>query len=256
MLTKSSASSRAIPTQKLLDLIKEEPVVPVSFGRNKKGMQATEELEGYELIAAQDAWLGALPNMLNVVQQLLGLRAHKQVVNRLVEPWMFTNVLITGTEFSNFFALRDNADAQPEFQRVAAAMNRVYQASEPLTTTGWHTPFLERAESNHLRMSGMSESDVQLVAVGRCARISYLTHTGVRDPQEDIRLAHGLRQAGHWTPFEHVAKALTHGEWRVYAAEASNSWIFDRVPMGNFWGWHPLRKFFINEHDFGRAQAA
>lgn len=256
MLTKSSASSRAIPTTKLLSLIQAEPVVPVSFGRNKKGMQAAEELEGEELTVARSLWLSGLPLMLGVVEQLLGARVHKQVVNRLVEPWMFTNVLVTGTEFSNFFALRNNPDAQPEFQRVAAAMYRAYKESTPTRVTGWHTPFLDQAEYNHLILSGMTMHEALLVSVGRCARISYLTHDGVRDPKEDVRLARDLRTAGHWTPFEHVAEALYADTWREYAVKAADEWVKNRIPVGNLWGWKPLRKSFYNEHDFSQVQDA
>lgn len=230
MLSKNSSSSRAIPVEKMIEQVERDPVTPVYWGKNQKGMQAREELNGAEKIGSLATWLDARTEAVEHARKLISFGCHKQIVNRLLEPWMWITVLISATEYNNFFNLRCHKDAQPEIAKIAYMMLEEYKKS---------TPHVHPVESLHLPLTtdyydlldaGYSINQIKKVSVGRCARVSYLTHTGKRDPQADIDLHDRLIESGHWSPFEHVAMASP-GE-----------------RSGNFTGWHQYRKDFLNEN--------
>ena len=122
VFSRNSASSRAIPVEKQLQRIMDDPFIPVWWGRKQSGMQADHELEGDGLVQAKAEWLAARDSAVGHVQRLLELGLHKQITNRLLEPFMWHTVIVTATEWSNFFALRANPMAQPEIRVIAEMM--------------------------------------------------------------------------------------------------------------------------------------
>lgn len=216
LFSRNSASSRAIPTKKLMRQIRKDPAMPVWWGKNQSGMQAREELTGWRLALVRRLWLSARWGAL-LVAWLLGLLGfHKQIANRILEPWMFITVIVTATEFDNWFKLRCHPDAQPEIGWVAKEMQNQYVANVPreLQPGEWHLPLVDLDEEIlHFPPYQNKETiekvfDTCKVSAGRCARVSYLTHDGRRDMSEDVSLADKLMKSGHWSPFEHVAQAL------------------------------------------------
>lgn len=256
LLARNSASSRAIPNAKLIQRVQEDPAFPIVWGTNQAGMQAAALMEDVD--QAKKLWLDARNAMLDYSQRLGGkkedggLNIHKQIANRIIEPWMFITVLVTATELDNFWALRVHPNAQPEIERVARMALEAYNKFEPqkLRSGQWHLPLVTHHDEKQLRSEGFSDGDLCKISTGRCARISYLTHEGKREPIKDVDLCDGLQKNGHMSPFEHVAQALTNEEWSVYARELAEKWIRNRVPVGNFWGWRQWRKTIANEHDF------
>ncbi len=170
--------------------------------------------------------------MIGQVRKFINLGVHKQLTNRLLEPWFYQTVIVSATTFENFFALRDDSDAQPEIQKIAQMMKKEMKNSTPklLQEGEWHFPLMD--DFSELSQK-YSIDDIKKICVGRLCRISYLTHNGVRNPDEDIKLCKGLEKNGHWSPFEHCAMAM------------DNS-----VQMGNFVGWKQYRKFFDGEDVF------
>jgi hypothetical protein len=169
---------------------------------------------------------------------------HKQLAGRPLEPWMWQTVLTTGTEWSNFFALRNNPAAQPEIMLVAKSMQEAHEAGEPqlLTAGEWHTPIIGFEGDEELSLEERKK-----VSTGRGARVSYLTHGGQRDIEADLGLHDGLLGNGHMSPFEHPARPQTEEELAKYPE-------FDGmvVPLhGNFRGFHQYRKDIPNEDNFG-----
>ncbi len=263
VFSRNSASSRAIPIAKQLRRVLEEPYVPIEFGSNQPGMQAGPALEGEKREAAEREWLRARDD---AVRRVLGLVAdpdiaaegdllevldrvetairersqpdewlnvHKQVANRLLEPFMWHTVIVTATEWDNFWNLRCHADAQPEIRLVAESMRNAVASSEPaqLGWGEWHLPLIRQEDREQVT----STEDLVKVSAGRCARVSYLTHAGVRDLAADIELHDRLLESGHMSPLEHPAKPLT-------AAELEESeW------SGNFRGWFSYRKEIAGE---------
>lgn len=200
--SRNTSSSRAIPTKKLLEKVQEEQVTPLHWGANQKGMQAYSEVE--DPTQAFHAWNRARECAIHYAEQLVLSGIHKQVVNRLLEPFSSVTMLITATEYKNFFTQRCHRDAQPEIQALAIAMMEAYQKSTPkqLGWEQWHIPFSDDLQDENICRA-------MQIATGRCARVSYLNHDGTRDKFKDIALHDRLLEAQppHLSPFEHCAKA-------------------------------------------------
>ena len=231
VFSRNAASSRAIPIDKMIEQVEQNPAMPVWWGRNQSGMQAREELNEAEKLAARCTWLAARNEAVLKARELQRIGAHKQIVNRLIEPWMWITVLISSTEWENFFALRTHEDAQPEIREIAQMIEASLISTEPrhLQQDEWHLPLTDDIA---LLKAQFSDEDIRMISVGRCARVSYLTHAGVRDPKADLALAQKLQESGHMSPFEHVAQAMHK---------------INRSFDGNFQGWLQFRKLLPNE---------
>ncbi|GII21118.1 FAD-dependent thymidylate synthase [Planosporangium mesophilum] len=237
-LSRNSQSSRARPLAKTIDDVLADPFIPDEWGRNQSGMQAGSEIDDPH--AAEAQWRAALADMVGHAQVLGELGVHKQLVNRLLEPFMWHTVLCTATDWSNLFALRVHPDAQPEIRRAARLALRAYLDSSPRPVgyDQWHLPLLsadELAEARHDPQRWLP------VSTGRCARVSYLTHLGTRDPNADVELHDRLLDSRHLSPFEHVARPL-------HPAEGGADGM-----SGNFRGWHQYRKDVPFEGDYAAA---
>lgn len=242
MLSRNSASSRAIPVLKRIAAVEADPFIPESFGKNQKGMQAGEVLDERETRMAREVWLKAAADAVAGARALAETGVHKQLANRLLEPFLWHTVIVSATEWENFFALRCHEAAQPEIRKPAEMMKRLLNESTPtkLRYGQWHTPFLDEDEAVQLiQMSGFSPNELLLVAIGRCAAVTYLNHdTGKRDPRADADRAVRLRTAGHMSPLEHVAQAVP---------QPVND---QRAFIGNFAGFRQYRKTVPHEDNF------
>ncbi|OYX43475.1 hypothetical protein B7Y94_01390 [Candidatus Saccharibacteria bacterium 32-49-12] len=137
------------------------------------------------------------------------LNVHKQLAGRHLETYSWQTVIITATELTNFFKLRDHADAQGEIATIARMMRQVYAESTPRyrTANDWHTPYVEDDEFPTIEERLMASTS-------RCAAVSYLRQDR-KDPEKDRRRYDKLRQSGHWSPFEHQAKPMSLAEWQA-----------------------------------------
>ncbi len=243
VLSRNSASSRAIPVEKQLMRLEDNPFIPIYWGKNQAGMQASVELSLGDQQKATAIWLQARDDATKHARDLLDLGVHKQIANRLLEPFMWHTVIVTATEWDNFFALRDHTDAQPEIHKIAEMMREVIWESSPtLIERGqWHLPYIQEDE---LEWARANPKEAIMVSSGRCARVSYLTHDGQRDFSKDIELYERLVQGGHMSPTEHPATP----HFRVNSQEGRWS--------GNFFGWKQHRKYLPNEDNFMRILEA
>ncbi len=269
VFSRNSASSRAIPVEKQLSRILEDPFIPIKWGKNIPGMQEGEELDGQDIAIAKENWLKlrdvavlgavalsgglgkfkdeALKEKIVSMEknhqtglEVLSQPLHKSIVSRLLEPFMWHTVIISATEWSNFFALRDHSNAQPELQKAANMIKQARDSSVPsaLPDQEWHLPFIKPEEHGEFPVEMLRK-----ISVARCARVSYLTHDGVRDVQKDIELHDQLRNNGHMSPFEHVATPITNFE------------RFRSNQSGNFTGWKQYRKMLNFEDDYAKLLA-
>jgi thymidylate synthase ThyX len=225
VFSRNTSSSRAIPVKKMIQEILDDPVFPVEWGKNKKGMQAEGVLDEADQKIAERWWREAQSNALGVAEILDHMGVHKQIVNRVLEPYMHVNVILTGTEFDNFFDLRVNHAAQPEIQKLAMDMEYAMFQSQPmlLQAGNWHIPFIDREE----RIVYNYELEEFLhISAARCARVSYTAPDATeRNIEKDIELSQRLLREKHMSPFEHQAMCA-----------GSN------VSSGNFNGWIQFRK--------------
>lgn len=261
--SRNSASSRAIPVKKMIDMVMNNPYIPTTWGKNQKGMSAVEEILGEDALHCNNSWLRARDNAVAEAQTLMDFGVHKQTANRLLEPFMWHTVLFSATEWSNFYGLRDDKNAHPDIQLVARLMREVQGASEPklLKADQWHLPLITGEDQS------LSLEELIKVCTGRCARVSYLTHDGVRDPVEDIRLHDQLLGNGHMSPLEHPARPMTSVEYHDYFSQPKMLWYPEHKRfiqeqsakgtnvythfLGNYQGWVQARKLIHFEEDYG-----
>jgi len=260
VFSRNSASSRAIPVEKMLKRVKDDPFVPIYWGRNQKGMQAAEELTPEEQREATAQWLRACDLVVEQVKNLLYLEVPNQIANRWLEPALWHTVVVTATEWDNWDGLRISKDAQPEIKRIAEMALEAREQSWPeqLAYGDWHLPLVDDVEE--LLAEGLTVLDVVKVCIGRCARVSYLTHDGKRDPRADIELCERLLKSGHMSPFEHAATPMTQFDAdREHARSAIGGLIvpfsadIKRSFSGNFRGWTQARKLIAHEDNFKEA---
>lgn len=244
VFSRNASSSRAIPVKKMIQMVREEPAMPIHWGKNQPGMQAKEEIQ--RVGAAQDIWLRAARNAANIAEELHQIGLHKQVANRILEPFQHISVVLTSTEFDNWFELRAHPDAQPEIQYLAKEMQlrREYSAPKILEVGEWHLPYVTEDERNDQFFKANPEL-LRQVSAARCCRVSYLKHDGsAASISDDLALCEKLVGAKplHASPFEHQATP------DKLAYEASGPEWKNPKLHGNFTGWIQYRKQI--EHRF------
>lgn len=212
VFSRNASSSRAVPVSKMLERIKAEPATPVHWGKNQPGMQAWQELDEATAAEAKQVWLAAAEAAVNYAKLMSDMGVHKQIVNRITEPFQHIDVIVTATEWDNFFALRDHPDAQPEIRALAQAMKSAISDATCVTrstnfhyTDAWHLPYITQEEREIFH-------DVPLLlakmSAARCARVSYMTHDGQKPSvEQDLQLFNKLAgsEPMHASPLEHQA---------------------------------------------------
>lgn len=201
VLSLNAASSRAVPVQKFIQSAIDDPFVPF-FTANKPGMSGDEITNKTVLDTAQLDWLEARDCMVKFAQKMAHNGIHKQQANRLLETFLTVPVLITATDWDNFFELRCHDSAQPELKAIADEMKQLYDDHKPVSFKpgAWHIPFAPLRPFQ--RLEGLK------IATARSARLSYKTHLGEIDFEKDFDLHDRLWESKHLSPFEHCAKAL------------------------------------------------
>lgn len=212
MLSKNSASSRAIPVKAFLDFISENPAIPLYWASNKSGMVAGEKLPPQKGAEALAVWLDALDQMIDHSEKLGEIGVHKQWANRITEPFQIMKTVISGTEWENLFYLRNHLDAQPEFKALAEALFSARLNSTPvvLSCGDWHVPYYK----DGFILSGctVAELDEALkISASCCAQVSYRKSD---DSLEKAELVFNRLNVGsetdpcHASPLEHQATPI------------------------------------------------
>lgn len=244
--SRNTSSSRAIPIKKMIKDVEENPFIPLHWGKHQAGMQAFEECNedvdifnfswGQSFLEPREtAWLIARDNAVRIATSFMEAGYHKQIVNRLLEPFMWTHMVVSSTEWDNFFRLRDHKDAEPHIRMLAQAMKKAYNESSPknLQYGEWHLPFIKEEERVN------SIDDLLKVSTARCGRVSYQTFDG-KDSlfADDVKLYDKLAHTGddpeHGSPFEHQATPDN-------KTENADVWVTPGL-HGNFVGWIQHRK--------------
>lgn len=240
LLSRNSSSSRAVPTRRILEEIRDNPFVPGTFGSYQPGMVSGSPLAGKNGDNARRAWINASHDAIrNAIVMVYGddslydsfmdggelpvaekgVSVHKELVNRIIEPYTWQTAIISATQWENFFRLRCAPDAQPQINTLATLMRDAMESSSPtLIKEGqWHLPLVSPQE-----VSKHGEDSSLLISAGRCARVSYLTQGLQRPVEKDLSLSAMLVNNGHMSPFEHQATP-------------------DNDADANFRGWRQLR---------------
>lgn len=255
--SRNAASSRAVPVSKLIADVRENPVVPLHWGKNQPGMQASEEtsekityslghtsggvFKGFNEYAQTPtaSWLRARDMAVQMAQAFHDAGYHKQIVNRLLEPFAHITVLVSATEWDNFLELRDHPDAEPHIAMLAREIRACLEREDDIVDLApgeWHMPFISDEE----RASFVS-SDLVMLSTARCASTSYKTVDGFDMTLERATAVyHKLIDSHpmHASPAEHVAMA---DRWvRTGPSIKEPHWLRGNQ-HGNFHGFRQLR---------------
>lgn len=226
VFSRNASSSRAIPISTFLKQVWNDPAGPVHWGANNPGMQAKSELTGFKLWFAKQSWKWTGRMVCGMVWLTNKVaKPHKQTFNRLLEPWQYISVIVTATDWDNFFELRNHRDAQPEIRELAIEMLAALENSTPVHRS-LHLPYVTDEEKDAYILDDIPEDVLFKISAARCARVSYLTHDGAKPSiDKDIRLHDQLVGSVpiHASPTEHQAVAAEHDGyyknfrgWRQY----------------------------------------
>lgn len=263
LFSRNAMSSRAVPVKTLIEQVRENPATPIHWGKNQAGMQAKEVVEGkitanidgiYFDTTPKDLWEEASKVAAKYAEEMGNVGLHKQVVNRLLEPFQMMKVVLTATEFDNFFWLRLDPDAQPEIQELAKCMYEAMQESEPemLEAGEWHTPYVKHFRASdgdafleyHVDNLGVSEEEAKAISASCCAQVSYRRLDNTYDKAMSVydRLGVGGNKI-HASPFEHVATPMELTAWEHGVTHKD---VEGELWSGNLKGWIQLRQLLPN----------
>lgn len=232
LLSRNAMSSRAIPIKKMIEQVQQNPAMPVKFGKNQPGMQDAGEHsaqlgDGY---SAEEWWKLAGLSAARFAAEFADAGYHKQIANRLLEPYQRMKTVVTATDWNNFFWLRVDPDADPTIYELAKAMKEASDNSipDPLEPGQWHTPYVDHVygfediddkecavfegycvldEENKPVMLTLEEA--LSVSASCCAQVSYRVLNTSKEKALDIyeKLISGNKV--HASPFEHQATPMT-----------------------------------------------
>lgn len=248
--SRNASSSRAIPVSKVIQQVVSNPVIPPKVYMNQRGMVGETEADEATTTAFHNLWLDAAHDACKIAKDMDRLGIHKQHINRILEPFQFIHVIVTATEWDNFFALRLAPDAQPEMQDLA---NTIYNEMHKFKDKefGYITHYdgdgslcsVFNGDLNLITVPYITMDDCELlgddydfltimkISAARCARVSYNNHDGSKpDIHKDLELFERLYKGGHMSPLEHTCVRN-----RYY------------VQSANLMGWESLRYLLENK---------
>lgn len=252
-LSKNSSSSRAIPIQKMLDQIESNMAIPIYWGKNKSGMQAVEEVSKFDEAKSVLNWERSFNYTKERVLDMVDIGLHKQVPNRLTEPFQMMKVVVTGTDWENFFNLRIHPDAQPEICMLAYKMYQAMQESKPISLKAgeWHLPFVNIGWNGSGDMAYFNEKfdvigldDAIKISASCCAQVSYRNTDMSLEKADKIFNMLIKSDVLHASCFEHLATPIRSQEGLI------NGWDFGithqnkqgQLFSGNLRGWISYRQ--------------
>ncbi|MEG2307283.1 MAG: hypothetical protein RSB94_08085, partial [Erysipelotrichaceae bacterium] len=216
------------------------------WGKAKSGMQATEEVDIDDVWWYEEKWKFAFDEVSYRIEQLSdnveGKKGfmpplHKQVPNRLSEPFQMMKVVITGTDWENFFNLRIHPDAQPEICMLAYKMYQAMQESKPieLKVGEWHLPYVGFYRVKSGRGFGCVEyftgvvgtesyhiltlEQATKISAASCASVSYRTEGMTLEKADKIFDMLINAEVVHSSPFEHIATPVPNSKEMCYATK-------------------------------------
>ncbi|MCV0350160.1 MAG: FAD-dependent thymidylate synthase [Nitratireductor sp.] len=256
VFSRNASSSRAIPVERMIQDVIDDTAMPIHWGKNQPGMQAAEENDEFVIshvdeavwVPREEVWCEARDRAIETARAFTRAGYHKQIVNRLLEPFMHINVVVTATDWDNFFTLRLHPDAQPEIHELARCMKKAMDESCPkkLHSGEWYLPYT--SEEDVQRLLGAYKDfpdvatlrDLKILSVARCASVSYKTVDGKPMTMERAQLIYDkLVKADvfHASPFEHQATP----DESYISPNGTRLWNNPGL-QGNFLGWVQNRK--------------
>ena len=232
VFSRNSSSSRAIPVAKVIAQVRDNPAMPLHWGANQPGMQAKAEVA--DKVEAERLWRLAANDAANQAQQMMTLGLHKQVANRILEPFQFMHTIVSSTEWRNFMELRDHKDADPNIAALAVAIKDAMASSTPilLMPDSWHLPYVSEEEN-------LATDVACKVSAARCARVSYLTHDQQKPSiEKDLELFDRLAGSRPMHCFSSDTEVLTKRGFIAWPEVTEHDELADvSIADGSLVGW-------------------
>jgi thymidylate synthase ThyX len=255
VLGRNAGSSRAMPTFSAIEVATEHMVIP-NFARNKAGMQPGGQLSHADNLRAREIWKNAAFSCTEAAKELNELKVHKQWANRMLEWFSPIRIVATATEWDNFLWLRNDTEAQLEFEMLADRVEHALAVSSPdvIPLGHAHTPYVDRkvhATGVDYSVGGLELTMVQAMKVSAsvCGQMSYRKADDSVVKADDMyeKFMNGRRV--HASPFEHQAictgktmgKVPVHLDRGVTHFDRKNNWW-----SGNLKGWVQFRHLIPN----------
>lgn len=240
LFSRNAASSRAIPVAAMIQTVRDNPARPIHWGANQPGMQASRELEGDALSAVQRMWEEAALDAARNAEIMDKYGAHKQIANRILEPFQTMKTVMTATCLDNFFWLRNHEDAQPEIRELARLMWEALQGENAvlLQPGDWHVPYF--GAGYWLKNCGIPLEDALAISASCCAQVSYRRLDDTLEKAQIIFQRLVDSKPVHASPFEHQATPMQEhdpDDWVNYEGDAT-SWekgVTHADRSGNLW---------------------
>jgi hypothetical protein len=272
LFSRNAASSRAIPVERAIELIKQNTAMPIHWGKNQPGMSAKEECDTFIAGRNREEWWKEARDVAIGYASAFGkVGYHKQIVNRLLEPYSHIKVVCTATEFDNFFYLRRHPDAQPEIQELANQMWETRNQNTPneLYPGEWHVPYYGTgfwmsagpSEGEESDQFGVTLNEAIAISASCCAQVSYRRLDDSLEKALEIYNRLITSKPAHASPFEHQATPMVEDQFReddqvlLYTLpdndtlDSSGITHFDRYGYawsGNFRGWIQNRQLIVD----------
>lgn len=260
VFSRNAMSSRAVPIEKMIEQVRTSPATPVHWGLNMPGMQAKEEARGFTKQQSIGRWKWAAEQAAECADALNCAGIHKQVVNRLLEPFQTMKTVLTSTEFENFYWLRNHEDAQPEIKKLAEEMLKDQEQSVPveLEPGEWHTPYYGNGswkEGFDYDYQGVRLEEALAISASCCAQVSYRKLDDSLEKALNVYKRLVESEPVHASPFEHQATPMkivncdyfTDAIWEALGQEGATHMDKDQnIWSGNFAGWIQHRQLIPN----------
>lgn len=267
VFSRNARSSRAVPVKTMLNEVREIPFIPWHWGKNQKGMQAGEECnepvkigdyfphEALVTAGPSAAWVAASKKAAKYAEAFMEAGYHKQLANRLLEPFSWIDTLITANQWNNFLWLRDHKDAEPHLQDLARLVKQALDEMEvqELKQGYWHLPYIFTPDwEESLKRPVYQNKFLCAISAARCARISYKPFDGDASYERELERYELLIGSDrvHASPTEHQATpdALSY----IAVKKSTEETLFRREwnnPKlhGNLTGWIQFRKTIPGE---------
>lgn len=235
VFSRNSASSRAIPVDKVIEMVLSNPAMPVHWGKNQAGMQAREELEGEDKEVVMQLWLEAAYQATVTAEKMKARMAHKQVINRILEPFQWMKVVLTSTEWANWDWLRFHPDADPTIYALAVEVKKARDESIPteLFDGEWHMPYVHsifdydptqprKQEFFDDQSTRISLEEALKISASSCAQVSYRKSDTSLEKAEVIFSKLIESEPCHASPTEHQAQVMEQFHPWVVGFEGTN----------------------------------
>lgn len=276
VFSRNARSSRAVPVKTMLNEVRNDPFVPWHWTGAKPGMQGIPNWSEKILLKGSAgnfvdsdrpvdpalAWLHGRDMAADLAESYLDAHYHKQIANRLLEPFSWIDGLITSVQWNNFFHLRDHSDAEPHLQDLAVTIERAIARAVlmDLEPGDWHLPYVTQEDRDYANTT-FQAWDLRLdflrkISAARCARISYAPFDNNPGYDRELERYDLLVKSSrvHASPLEHQATPDTRSmtETRTFfeggMVETIEGYAFDNGEFhGNLPGWIQNRHL-VNEH--------